>query len=113
MQQDISESAYDSIEQGFLVSPDGTSFLRRGTRAKRKDVDALVESGSPVVVHWAGGLPERTQVIWHDQDALRVWSELRTSHLSTDPNPSKGEAVTAGRWVDSDDHVVVLLTWHH
>lgn len=114
MRQDLSTDQWNAVEEGVLTAPDGRSYRRRTTRAKRREATALVEGGCPVVVYWPGGLPERTDVVWHDgEDARLAFSQLRTALTSDLPDPRKGAAATAGRWETSDGDTLLVVTWHH
>ena len=58
---------------------------RSGPRGStRAEVEALIESGCPVVTYFPGG-----RLVWHDEDdAWPAWADAR----------SASETVTAGRW---------------
>ncbi len=110
----LSAEQWNAVENGVLTAPDGRSFTRRTTRAKRKDAAALVESGWPVVVYWPGGLPEKTSVLWHDgEDAQLAFAEVRSALTSDTPDPRKGTAATAGRWETEGGDALLVVTWHH
>src|SRR4051812_5200562 len=99
MRHDLSADQWGAVESGVLTAPDGRSFTRRSTRMKRKEAAALVEEGSPLVVYWPGGLPEKTKVLWHDgEDAAPAFSEVRSSLPRETPDPRKGTVATAGSW---------------
>lgn len=114
MRYDLSAEQWHAVENGVLTAPDGRPFTRRSTRSKRKDAAALVEGGSPVVVYWPGGLPQRTQVVWHDgADATTAFAEVRACLISDAPDPRKGTVATAGRWETQDGDALLVVTWHH
>ena len=114
MQCELGEEQWRASDTGELYAPDGTRYLRGSTRTKRKAVDALVSSGSPVVTYWPGGLPEHTHVVWHDgEDAQRVWHEARPALMSGPVRMDKGTVATAGIWNCDAGDVIVFLTWHH
>ena len=114
MRHDLSTDQWNAVEEGVLTAPDGRSFTRRTTRAKRKDATALVEGGCPVVVYWPGGLPERTELMWHDgEDAWSAFTEVKSALTSDTPDPRKGAAATAGRWETENGHALLVVTWHH
>lgn len=98
-----------------MTGPDGTTYSRRSTRMKRAKAAALVESGSPLITYWPGGLPERTQLIWHDQDDARAaWADARAAVTSEEPQPRGRQAVaTVGLWESLDGATALLLSWHH
>ena len=65
------------------------------------------------MTHWPGGLPEKTRLVWHDdEDALAAWEAVRPRFTSEQPNPRKSEAATGGRWETQDGEPLLLLTWH-
>ena len=109
MRRELSNGEFDALGRGELLGPDNRSYVRRTTRMKRKEVAALVEGGSPVVTHFPGG-----RLVWHDADDARLaWADGRRLLTSDAPDPSRGEAVTAGRWESADGSTVVVLLWHH
>lgn len=114
MRHDLSAEQWNGVEGGVLTAPDGRSFTRRSTRMKRKDAAALVEAGSPVVVYWPGGLPEKTRVHWHDgEDAASAFDEVKSSLTSETPDARKGATATVGRWESQDGDALLVVTWHH
>jgi hypothetical protein len=114
MRADMSAEQWHAVEEGSVRAPDGRVFSRRTTREKRKAVAALIEAGAPLLTYWPGGLPEKTQVVWHDQeDALTAWAEVRARLTSENPDPRKGTSATAGRWETQDGDLLVVVTWHH
>ncbi len=82
---------------------------------KRRDAAALVASGTPVVTYWPGGLPEKTEVVWHDhEDATTAWAQAHGVVTHGPPQPRGRQAVvTAGSWESTDGATVLVLTWHH
>lgn len=114
MRVDLSAEQWHAVEDGAVTAPDGRAFSRRTTREKRKAVAALVEAGAPLLTYWPGGLPEKTQVIWHDQDdAKTAWAEVKPSLTSETPDARKGTSATAGRWETGQSEPLVVVTWHH
>lgn len=114
MRQDLSVEQWNAVEQGVLTGADGKTYRRRTTRAKRKDASALVEGGCPVVTYWPGGLPEKTQLVWHDEDdALVAFAEVKPALTSDTPDPRKGTSATAGQWETDDGEPLLVVTWHH
>ena len=68
------------------------------TRIETADVEALIESGCPVVTYFPGG-----RLVWHDEDdAWPAWADARGAP----------ESVTAGRWRSPDGGTAVVLVWH-
>ena len=114
MRKDPSDEQWDAVDGGQLTAPNGTTYSRRTTRMKRKEAASLVESGSPVVTYWPGGLPEKTRVVWHDgQDAVLAWESARGEVTSDAPHlPRRGSVATAGGW-ESPNGDLLVLTWHH
>jgi hypothetical protein len=115
VRQDLSDDQWNAVEEGELTAPTGIVYSRRTTRMKRKDAASLVSSGCPVVTYWPGGLPERTEVVWHDgEDAQTAWASARAEVTSETPHPPRrGAVATAGRWESPDGHALLVLTWHH
>jgi hypothetical protein len=114
MRHDLSVEQWHAVEDGVLTAPDGTSFMRRTSRAKRRDASELVEGGCPVVTYWPGGLPEKTQLLWHDgEDAQLAFAEVKSALTSDPPEPRKGACATAGRWETVDGDALLVVTWHH
>ena len=108
MRRELSNGG-DALGMGQLVAPDTRTYSRRTTRMKRKDVDALVEAGCPVVTYYPGG-----RLVWHDEDdAWPAWADARRILTTDNPAPERGESVTAGRWEAADGTTAVVLLWHH
>ena len=86
-------------------------FTRRSSRLKRREADALLAAGTPVVLYdYASGLLE-----WCDgDDALMAWAAMRGSFTSDTPRPRGDVVWTGGVWesVDDPSAVVVVLTGH-
>lgn len=114
MRIDLSADQWRAPETGELVAPNGTRFLRRATRAKRKALDFLIAAGAPLVTYWPGGLPEHTRLHWHDgPDAQTAWQNARNSLISSVVRLDHGAVATAGTWESDAGDVAVLLTWRH
>ena len=105
---DLSEAQWDSVTHGEIVGPDGPKYVRRSTKAKRRDCDDLLGAGAPpVLYYWAGG-----QLDWHDgDDAGGVWESARAS-VTTEPRLRGDLEWTAGVWQSEDGRALVLLTGH-
>jgi hypothetical protein len=115
MPVDLSADQYAAVEQGVIVSPGGVRYHRRTTRAKRKQIDVLIDAGSSLVMYWPGGLPERTRVLWLDgSEAVSTWREARSAVTTDAPHPpAKGSVATVGVWRSDSDEPLLVLTWHH
>jgi hypothetical protein len=87
-----------NARMGQFVAPDGHTFSISSPRIDRDEVEALIESGCPVVSYFAGG-----RLVWSDEDdAWPAWADAR----------SAPDTVTAGRWESPDGSVAVVLVWH-
>jgi hypothetical protein len=108
MHADLAETEWDSVGAGRIDGPDGTTYVRASTRAKRGACDVLIASGSPLVQHyWAGG-----QLDWYDgDDALAAWASARRQ-VTQEPRPRGDLEWTAGIWRSDDGRELVLLTGH-
>jgi hypothetical protein len=83
---------------GQLVGADGRTYAIVNPRIEASEVEALIESGCPVVTYFAGG-----RLVWHDEeDAWPAWADAR----------SAPETVSAGRWEAVDGLTAVVLVWH-
>jgi hypothetical protein len=83
---------------GQLVGLDGRTYEIRAPRIDRGEVEALIESGWPVVTYFPGG-----RLVWHDEDdAWPAWADAR----------SAPGTVTAGRWEAVDGATAVVLVWN-
>jgi hypothetical protein len=82
---------------GQLVGYDGRTYSQCAPRIDRREVEALIGSGCPVVTYFPGG-----RLVWHDEDdAWPAWADAR----------SAPESVTAGRWEAVDGATAVVLVW--
>ena len=82
---------------GQLVGMDGRTYSMVATRIEPAEVEALIESGWPVVTYFAGG-----RLQWNDEDdAWPAWADAR----------SAPESVSAGRWEAVDGATAVVLVW--
>jgi hypothetical protein len=87
-----------NARMGQFVGLDGRTFSLQAPRIGAPEVEALIESGCPVVTYFPGG-----RLVWHDEDdAWPAWADAR----------SAPESVTAGRWQSPDDGTAVVLVWH-
>lgn len=109
MRADLSSSQWGAVEHGRLTAPDGTSYVRRTTRTKRRTCDGLVAAGAPLVLYyWAGG-----QLDWCDgPEAGEAWADVRGAVTAQEPRPEKRMEWTAGLWEDADGQQIILLTGH-
>ena len=86
-----------NARMGQFAGPDGTAFSLLTSRIEPPEVEALIESGCPVVTYSPGG-----RLLWHDEDdAWPAWADAR----------SAPESVTAGRWASVDGVAAVVLVW--
>jgi hypothetical protein len=108
MRVDLSETQWGAVEQGHLTSPAGITFLRCGTRAKRRVCDDAISYGAPLVLfYWAGG-----QLEWLEgQDALDGWKSVRAA-VTGEPRARGDLEWTAGLWQAEAEQTAVVLTGH-
>lgn len=105
------QSATD-VEQGKITGPDGRSYSRRGTKAKRTHGDELIATGASLILEmYSSG-----QFEWLDgQDARNVWEEVRPYVTRSDPTAkqlAKHTMWTLGIWECDDGTTVLHLTGH-
>jgi hypothetical protein len=82
---------------GQLVGLDGRTYALSTPRIERPEIEALIESGCPLVTYFPGG-----RLVWHDEDdAWPAWADARTSP----------DSVTCGRWEAVDGAIAVVLVW--
>jgi hypothetical protein len=108
MRVDLAAARLSTIERGQLTGPDGTVFVRRGTRAKRRACDDAIALGSPLVLYyWAGG-----QLDWLEGEAAQhEWKAVRPA-VTREPRPRGDLEWTAGVWQAEDGRTVLVLTGH-
>jgi len=86
-----------NARMGQLVGYDDRTYSQRAPRIDRREVEALIESGCPVVTYFPGG-----RLVWHDEDdAWPAWTDAR----------SASGTATAGRWEADDGATAVILVW--
>jgi hypothetical protein len=86
-----------NARMGQFVGHDGRTYEIRAPRIDRAEVEALIETGWPVVTYFPGG-----RLLWHDEDdAWPAWADAR----------SAPETVTAGRWESPDGALAVVLVF--
>jgi hypothetical protein len=86
-----------NARMGQFVGADNRTYEIRTPRIERSEIEALIESGTPVITYLPGG-----RLLWHDEeDAWPAWADAR----------STPEAVTAGRWESPDGSVAVVLVF--
>lgn len=109
MRVDLAKVQLNAMERGQLVAPDGTVFVRRSTRAKRRACDEAIENGWPLLLYyWAGN-----QLDWLDgEDAQREWQTVRSRVTVAEPRPRGDLEWTAGFWTADGDRRLVVLTGH-
>ena len=84
-----------NARMGQLVGWDGRTYAIGSPRIEPAEIEALIESGCPVVTYFPGG-----RLVWHDEDdAWPAWADARNAP----------ETVTAGRWESVDGGVAVVL----
>ena len=107
--RDLAAEQWDAVNGGHLTGADGTQYVRRSTKAKRRKCDDLVAEGIPVVLfYWAGG-----QLDWHDGvDALTAWRAVRSAVTSQEPRRTGNVEWNAGLWEADDERSILLLTGH-
>jgi hypothetical protein len=82
---------------GQFVGADSRTYSLRTARIDPPEIEALIESGCPVVAYLPGG-----RLLWHDEDdAWPAWADAR----------SAPETVTAGRWESPDGSIAVVLVF--
>ncbi|WP_104524128.1 hypothetical protein [Blastococcus atacamensis] len=87
-----------NARMGQLVGADRRTYSMTGGTLDRAGVEALIESGWPVVTYLPGG-----RLLWHDEnDAWPAWADVR----------SGPERVSAGRWESADGSPLVVLVLH-
>ena len=87
-----------NARMGQLVGADGRTYAIHSPRIEPPEVEALIETGCPVVTYFAGG-----RLVWHDEDdAWPAWADAR----------SATEQVTGGRWESADGLPAVVLVFH-
>jgi hypothetical protein len=82
---------------GQFVGPDWRTYSLSATRIEPPEIEALIESGCPVVSYFPGG-----QLVWHDEDdAWPAWADARSAETP----------ISAGRWESPDGGTAVVLVW--
>lgn len=107
MRMDLSEQQWDAVVEGQLIAPDGTRYVRRTTKTKRRTCESLLGEGAPLVsFYWAGG-----QLDWFDgEDESSQWQAVRRAVTSEEPRPRGDVQWNAGVWEGDDGRSLVLLT---
>ena len=87
-----------NARMGQLVGADNRTYALTVARIERAEIEALIESGSPVVTYLPGG-----RLVWHDEeDAWPAWADARAAP----------DVVTGGRWESPDGSIAVVLVFH-
>lgn len=109
MRVGLAEEQWDAVVEGHLTSPAGVRFVRCSSRIKRRDADAMITAGVPLLLYYYGG----GQLDYCDGDeAVQQWEALRGALVSQEPQP-RGEVLwTGGRWVSESGDELLLLTGH-
>lgn len=90
-----------------MISPSGRRFTRVFSRIKRREADALIAAGAPLILYWYGG----QQLDYFDgSDAVERWQAVRQALTSQTPQLGGDVVWTGGRWVSDDDEDLPLLT---
>ncbi|WP_432565044.1 hypothetical protein [Kineococcus sp. SYSU DK003] len=108
MRTSLADEQWDAVERGQVIIPTGRQFERRSSRIKRRDADALIAAGAPLVLYWYGG----QQLDYFDgSDAAEQWQAVRGALTSQAPQLGGDVVWTGGRWVcDEHEHELLLLT---
>ena len=105
----LADEQFAAVAEGQLVSPTGVRFVRRSSRIKRRDADAIIAAGAPLVFYFFGGV----QLDYCDgAEAVQQWDAVRGSLVSQEPRPRGDVVWTGGRWVSDDGDELLLLTGH-
>lgn len=90
-----------------MTSPAGRRFTRRSSRIKRRDADALITAGAPLVLYWFSG---RQLDYFDGTEAVEQWRVVRHALTSQTPQAGGGVVWTGGFWVGDDEGDLLLLT---
>lgn len=107
MRASLAEQQWDAVESGQLTLPAGRRFTRGSSRIKRRDADALIAAGVPLVLYWYGG---RQLDYFDGSDAVQQWQAVRPAMTTQAPQPGGDVVWTGGRWVSDDDQEMLMLT---
>lgn len=111
---DLAREQWHAIGAGAVMGPDDRRYVKRGTRMKRKQAEAVAADGAPLLVYWPGGLPEKTRLEWFDgADALAAWNAHRSSVTGDPSQTTRGSALTAGLWESTEKEPLLVLSCHH
>jgi hypothetical protein len=103
----LADQQWDAVESGQLTSPSGLRFIRSSSRMKRRDADALIAAGVPLVLYWYGG----HQLDYFDGfEAVEQWQTVRPAVTSQTPQLGGDVVWTGGRWASDDDQEILVLT---
>ncbi len=109
MRTSLAPAQWDSVAEGVLRGPAGATFTRRSSRIKRREADALIAAGTPLVLYDYGG----GRLDWCDGDDARgAWDEVRGALVSDTPRPRGTMLWTGGVWATPANDVVLILTGH-
>ena len=100
---------WEAVAERHLVSPAGVGFARRSSRIKRREADAMIAAGTPLVLYCfgAGRLDYCDGV-----EAVQQWAAVRGSLVSQEPRPRGRVVWTGGRWLSAAEDELLLLTGH-
>ncbi|PPK92366.1 hypothetical protein CLV92_115112 [Kineococcus xinjiangensis] len=103
----LAEGQWSAVVEGHLTSPSGVRFVRRSSRIKRRDADAMIAAGTPLVLYYYGG----AQLDYCDgAEAVERWKAVRDALVSQDPRPRGDVVWTGGCWVSEGGEELLLLT---
>jgi hypothetical protein len=103
----LAEQQWDAVESGQLTSLAGQRFTRGSSCIKRRDADALIAAGVPLVLYWYGG---RQLDYFDGSDAVKQWQAVRSALTSQAPQIGGDVVWTGGRWAGDDDREMLVLT---
>ncbi|GGF58224.1 hypothetical protein GCM10011519_35090 [Marmoricola endophyticus] len=99
----------ENRDRGTLSGADGRTYTRRSTRMSRRRADALIASGTPVVL-------DEGLLTWCDgDDAQAAWARERAYVIATAPTfeqRAKHYVWTAGSWESDDGSSIIFLVEH-
>ena len=109
MRASLAEEQWGAVVEGHVTSPAGVRFVRRSSRIKRRDADAMIAAGTPLILYYYGG----AQLDYCDGDeAVQQWAAVRGALVSQEPQPRGDVEWTGGRWVSEGGEELLLLTGH-
>ena len=107
MRASLADQQWDAVGSGQLITPAGRRFTRGSSRIKRRDADALIAAGVPLVLYWYGG---RQLDYFDGSDAVQQWRAVRPVVTTQAPQLGGGVVWSGGGWVSGEDQGVLVLT---